>query len=131
MAAPRGDSPFYEIRRSLVLLRWMLGFPLQAKDESYTEFIFITWLECLRFFIMLLLTLAGNFYILGVIVVLDLSSDDVEDIENDIYLSIDNEKRDWSLACHVCKQRVLDFDELEYHMGKVHDNMHLKSKVCQ
>ena len=61
----------------------------------------------------------------------DSDDNDDEDIENDIHLSIDNEKRDWSLACHVCKHSVLDFDELEYHMGKAHDNMHLKSKVCQ
>ena len=64
-------------------------------------------------------------------IISDSDSDDDEDIENDICLSIDNEKRDRSLACHVCKQSVLDFDELEYHMGKAHDNMHLKSKVCQ
>ena len=66
----------------------------------------------------------------------DSDSDDDEDMENDIYLSIENEKNNapknnFSLACHVCNQSVSDFDELEYHMGKVHDNVHLKSKVCQ
>ena len=41
-------SPFYKIRRTLILLRWTLGFPLQATDDSYTKFRFLPWLECLR-----------------------------------------------------------------------------------
>lgn len=45
-------SPFYKIRRILWFLRWTLGFPLRAKDGSYSEFTFITWLECVRFCMM-------------------------------------------------------------------------------
>ena len=49
-------SPFYTIRKLLILFRWTFGFPLQAKDDSYTEFRFVRWMEFFRFLPLLLLT---------------------------------------------------------------------------
>ena len=47
-------SPLYKTRHSLKVFRWTCGFPLQAKDSSYTSFRFVTWLETIRFIIAIL-----------------------------------------------------------------------------
>ena len=64
-------SPFYEIRRTLVLLRWTFGFPLQAKDGSYTEFKFVLWLECLRYFVVCLIPAMTWVYWAFVLLIVD------------------------------------------------------------
>ena len=64
-------SPFFKIRKTLVLLRWTFGFPLQAKDYSYTEFRFVLWLECLRFVIACLMPVACHVYWFIVLLVVD------------------------------------------------------------
>jgi len=46
-------SPFYKVRRTLILLRWVLGFPLKPTDDSFTSFVFIPRIEILRFFAVL------------------------------------------------------------------------------
>ena len=46
-------SPFYKVRRTLILLRWVLGFPLKPTDDSFTSFVFIPRIEILRFFAIL------------------------------------------------------------------------------
>ena len=71
--------PFYRIRRTLLFLRWILGFPLQAKDDAYSEFRFITWLECVRFLIMVVCL---QFCILGIVIFLTLFYDtNLEDMQ--------------------------------------------------
>ena len=78
MTYPREYSPFYKIRRTLVVLRWMLGFPLQAKTASYTEFVFIFWLEWLRFFVMALMPFSGIIFLLIIILISDGNFDNLE-----------------------------------------------------
>jgi hypothetical protein len=60
----------------------MLGFPLREKNDSYTEFIFISWLEFLRFFIIALLPFSGIIYLLIVILVVDGNFDNLESVIN-------------------------------------------------
>ena len=57
-------SPFYNVRRTLILLRWLLGFPLQSTDDSFSEFVFISRLEITRFFVMLSFPIILNLYLL-------------------------------------------------------------------
>ena len=56
-------SPFYNIRKTLKFLRRILGFPLQAKDDSFVEFRFVLWLECIRFLPLLLLPLGSQIFL--------------------------------------------------------------------
>ena len=78
MTDPREYSPFYKIRRTLVVLRWMLGFPLQKKNEYYTEFKFMSWLEWLRFTVMFLLPFSSLFFVLIVILIVDGNFDNLK-----------------------------------------------------
>ena len=55
-------SPFYNIRKTLKFLRRVFGFPLQAKDDSFMEFRFVLWLECIRFLPLLLLPLSTQIF---------------------------------------------------------------------
>ena len=80
-------SPFYKTRQTLLLLRWTFGFPLQAKDGSYSEFRFITWLECIRFFIMVIFL---NFCNLGMLFTLILFTDmNLKEIQEFLKLNMD------------------------------------------
>ena len=56
------NSPFYQIRSTLVFMRRVFGFPLQPKDVSFEEFKFITRIEALRFLFISLLPLAIHLY---------------------------------------------------------------------
>lgn len=56
------NSPFYQIRSTLVFMRRVFGFPLQPKDGSFEEFKFITRIEALRFLFISLLPLAIHLY---------------------------------------------------------------------
>ena len=71
MKAVRIYSPFYKIRRTLILLRWFLGFPLQSTDDSLTGFIFISRLEIFRFFVILSFPTILNVYLLLVFMTSD------------------------------------------------------------
>ena len=64
-------SPFYNIRRSLKLLRWTFGFPLQGKDDSFTEFRFVVWLEGLRFLVLSILLAVVYVYWTFVLLIVD------------------------------------------------------------
>ena len=52
------NSPLFAIRRPLMLLRWILGFPLQATDATFSRFRFVTWMECTRFAVLILILLS-------------------------------------------------------------------------
>ena len=52
-------SPFYEIRKALMLFRFTFGFPLQDKNDTLTGFRFVGWLECLRLLPLIILPLSG------------------------------------------------------------------------
>ena len=58
-------SPLYKTRHSLKVFRWTCGFPLQAKDSSYTSFRFVTWLETIRFIIVFLFLRLTYLYVLS------------------------------------------------------------------
>ena len=62
-------SPFYEIKKALMLFRFTFGFPLQENNEMLTGFKFVTWLECLRLLPLIILPLSGLlfFIILSII----------------------------------------------------------------
>ena len=52
------NSPLYVIRRPLIFLRWNLAFPLQATDGTFSRFHFVTWMECTRFTVLILILLS-------------------------------------------------------------------------
>ena len=52
------NSPLYAIRRPLIFLRWNLAFPLQAMDAKFSQFRFVTWMECIRFTVLILILLS-------------------------------------------------------------------------
>ena len=52
------NSPLFAIRRPLILLRWILGFPLQATDATFSRFRFVTWMEYARFTVLILILLS-------------------------------------------------------------------------
>lgn len=68
MKINENHSPFFRIRRTLIVLRWLLGLPLQIKTDSYTEFKFVKWLECLR--LMLLINLHLLYFLSWVFILL-------------------------------------------------------------
>ena len=100
MTDPREHSPFYKVRRILVVLRWMLGFPLRAKNESYTEFIFISWLEWLRFFIMALTPFSSKIFMMIVILIVDQNFNNLESVINLFHENYTSSKID-SIACFL------------------------------
>ena len=71
MTTVKEYSPFYKIRRTLILLRWTFGFPFQAKDDSYTEFRFVVWLECLRLLVLCLLSTSFFVFWLFALLIVD------------------------------------------------------------
>ena len=50
-------SPLNEIRQPLKILRWTLGFPLQALDATFSRFRFVPWMEFFRFSTLILISL--------------------------------------------------------------------------
>jgi hypothetical protein len=64
-------SPFYTIKRTITILRWIFGFPLIAKDNSYTEFRFATLFECARFLVLSLITMIYHVYWIIVLLIVD------------------------------------------------------------
>ena len=64
-------SPFFKVRKALLVLRWTLGFPLQIKDDCYTEFRCVVWLECLRFVIYCLMLCNYFFYVIAACLLVD------------------------------------------------------------
>ena len=64
-------SPLYRIRLPLKVLRCIFGFPIQATNETYTKFRFLSWLEFIRFVIMLSMLLLTYLDIAGLILIYD------------------------------------------------------------
>ena len=64
MASANKSSPLYEIQRPLKLLRWIGGFPIKAVDWSFSEFIFIPWLEYIRFCFLILVFVMEYIYLM-------------------------------------------------------------------
>ena len=92
-------SPFYKIRKTLVLLRWTFGFPLQAKDESYTEFRFVSWLECLRFLVVCLMPVVCYVYWLIVLLVVDGNLQNLVNVYKESYAICSLNEIDQILLC--------------------------------
>ena len=55
-------SPFYEIRQLLKLLRCICGFPIQTVDATFSRFRFVSRLEYIRFFALILVLLLEYIY---------------------------------------------------------------------
>ena len=55
-------SPLFKIKRILLILRWLLGFPLTAENEEFNEFTFRTCIEYPRYVLFLIIFLAPQFY---------------------------------------------------------------------
>ena len=54
-------SPLYKIKKTLLLLRFVLGFPLSAENFEFSEFSFRPWIECPRFFLLLIFFFSPQF----------------------------------------------------------------------
>ena len=63
MIPPKTNSPLFRIKRILLILRWLLGFPLKAENEEFNEFTFRPCLEYSRHALFLIIFLAPQFYI--------------------------------------------------------------------
>ena len=101
MKCAKEYSPFYKIRKTLVLLRWTLGFPLQEKDNSYTEFRFVLWLECLRFPLVCLMPLLGLLFWILVLLIVDGNLENLE-----ILIKESSENYSTSKIDHVLTHQV-------------------------
>ena len=62
-------SPLYKTRLTLKILRWTCGFPLQTKDESYTVFRFVTYIEIIRLIIVFLILRIDSLYVVAVFLI--------------------------------------------------------------
>ena len=62
MDAINTNSPLYEIRRPLQILRLTGGFPLQALDPSFSKFQFLPLLEFIRFSVLIVIYLMEHIY---------------------------------------------------------------------
>ena len=78
-------SPFYNIKRTLMLMRVSLGCPLQPKNDSFTEFKFVIWMEIIRVFVVIFMT--GMLHLFWVVIFLSSDGNVKRLIEfyNDIY----------------------------------------------
>ena len=64
-------SPFFKIRRTLNLLRWVLGFPLKPMDDSFTNFEFKPRLEIFKFFAVISFPIILHVYLVIIFVTTD------------------------------------------------------------
>ena len=55
-------SPLFRVRKILLILRWLLGFPLKAQNQQFNDFKFYPILEYARYAIYLAIIFAANFY---------------------------------------------------------------------
>ena len=78
-------SPFYKISRTLVILRWILGCPLQTKNDSFVEFKFVTWMEIIRLFIVNSMIGICHLYWLFIFLSFDGSIERLIEFYHDIY----------------------------------------------
>lgn len=64
MTSTNTNSPLYEIKRILKILRWIGGFPIKPLDSSFSQFIFIPWLEYIRFCFLILVFVMEYIYLM-------------------------------------------------------------------
>ena len=62
MLPPKTYSPLFKIKRILLILRWLLGFPLKAENEEFNEFTFQPCMEYSRYILFLIIFTASQFY---------------------------------------------------------------------
>ena len=55
-------SPLFRVKKILLILRWLLGFPLKARNQQFNEFKFYPILEYTRYATYLAIIFAANFY---------------------------------------------------------------------
>ena len=78
-------SPLYKTRRTLKILRWTCGFPLQTKDDSYTVFRFVTSIEIIRLIIVFLILRIDYLYVVVVFLIYDGSLSSVRTFYEDAF----------------------------------------------
>ena len=78
-------SPLYKTRLTLKILRWTCGFPLQTKDESYTVFRFVTYIEIIRLIIVFLILRIDSLYVVAVFLIYDGSLSSVHTFYEDAF----------------------------------------------
>ena len=78
-------SPLYKTRRTLRILRWTCGFPLQSKDDSYTVFRFVTSIEIIRLIIVFLILRIDYLYVVAVFLIYDGSLSSVRTFYEDAF----------------------------------------------
>ena len=63
MSKYHSHSPFFPVRNTLKVLRFLLGFPLRPVDNTCVEFIFNPWVEYVRYgiYISIVLVSEGSF----------------------------------------------------------------------
>ena len=71
MSDKKEVSPLYPIRRTCIMLRLILGFPLQSKNNTFIEFKFVKWFEYIRFSMLILITLIHPINILTMVLMVD------------------------------------------------------------
>jgi hypothetical protein len=87
-------SPFYRIRRTLVLMRWTLGCPLKPKNDSFAEFKFVTWVEIIRLFFLILMLVICHLYWVVIFLSFDGNLEGLIDFYNDLYKYYSTSKLD-------------------------------------
>ena len=60
---PAKFSPLYKIKRLLIILRWLLGFPYKTLNKSFDDFKFVPVLEYFRYGMYLCIFFACQIYI--------------------------------------------------------------------
>ena len=101
MNAEMKYSPFYKTRRTLRFLRWTLGFPLQIKDDSHTEFRFVTWVESIRIITVFLILGSPNLYWIVLLLSYHGNLDDFYYVHEESYKKLSSNKVDQLLSAIV------------------------------
>ena len=71
MSSTNSNSPLYKIRTTLKILRWTGGFPLQTLNSSFSQFVFIPWMEYARFAILIVMLVSEYIYWALVVLIYD------------------------------------------------------------
>ena len=94
MDAINTNSPFYEIRRPLQIMRLTGGFPMQAFDPSFSKFRFLPLLEFIRFSVLIVVYLMEYIYTSILMVINDGDFDNYFSIYEDSYNKFSTSKID-------------------------------------
>ena len=116
-------SPLYDIRRSLKLLRWLLGFPLQIQNDLYTEFRFVTWIEFIRYVVLLIFFFLSHEYIAIVQLIYDGNLDSFFSLYKKVYDNYSTSVLDvWSAILWIFIEALKSFAYLvcyKYHIESI------------